>query len=664
MNRKYPILILLLLISILPSWAQFRVIGYLPNWGSFVTNANSIDYSKITHLNIAFLNPDETGNLGPTIGLSTVVTKAHDNNVLILASLGGAGVPDNYTNLLQDANRPGFINKIVDFVNAYDLDGIDVDLEGETIDENYEKFVTDLKDTLSQLNKLTTAAIATWVSGSITNAALAQFDFVNLMSYDATGDWALDNPGPHSPYSMAENDLYHWGTTRGLAKEKITLGVPFYGYNFGGAGYPSSLTFNEIVTDFPGSENEDEVDVPGGGTIYYNGIPTIKSKTQLALSDAGGIMIWQLMQDATGANSLLTAINEVIESVDTNLPPVVSITSPANHSAFTDADTITITADATDSDGSIYKVAFYSGDTKIGEDFAEPYSFDWAGAGAGTYYLTARALDNFFVTTTSDDDTITVNNSLVQLPFGGTEWEIPGKIEAEDFDIGGSTFAYSDNNAINEGGYYRTTRVDIEPCSDAGGGYNVGWTAPGEWLEYSVNVTNTDEYDLKVRVATTLNGKYFHIELDGSNISGNIAVPNTGGWQNWQTITVPDLNLTAGSYIVRVVFDQGDFNLNYFDFIPSSITGLFNTASATSQIRFYPNPSKDQTTLEFDLNYSGKTVIGIYDLNGKEITQVFDGYLNKGNQSHPISLDGLEKGIYLCRILTESGSSVVKLMKE
>ena len=68
-------------------------------------------------------------------------------------------------------------------------------------------------------------------------------------------------------------------------------------------------------------------------------------------------------------------------------------------------------------------------------------------------------------------------------PYGGSPWPVPGTIEAEDYDTGGEGVAYHDTTAGNSGGAYRYEDVDIENCSDTGGGYNVGWTAMGEWLK-------------------------------------------------------------------------------------------------------------------------------------------------------------------------------------
>ena len=157
-----------------------------------------------------------------------------------------------------------------------------------------------------------TAAIATVYKDQFTDKALAQFDFVNIMSYDRTGPWNLTKPGPHAPYEMAVEDLEYWTKTRGIAKEKLSLGVPFYGYGFGGTA-PESISWKNLLLQYPDADQVDERSV-NGGMIYYNGISTIRKKTSLAIEKSGGIMIWQLLQDTTGSQSLLTNIDEVIKS--------------------------------------------------------------------------------------------------------------------------------------------------------------------------------------------------------------------------------------------------------------------------------------------------------------------------------------------------------------
>ena len=153
-------------------------------------------------------------------------------------------------------------------------------------------------------------------------------------------------------------------------------------------------------------------------------------------------------------------------------------------------------------------------------------------------------------------------------PYGGTALALPGTLQAENFDNGSSGVAYSDGTSGNSGGQYRNTSVDIETTSDSGGGYNVGWLAPGEWLRYTVNVATGGTYSLEFRVAALSAGGTFHLEVNGSNVTGPLTIPGTGGWQSWTNVVRSGVQLPAGQQVWRFVVDsagpQGVVgNLNY-----------------------------------------------------------------------------------------------------
>jgi hypothetical protein len=153
-------------------------------------------------------------------------------------------------------------------------------------------------------------------------------------------------------------------------------------------------------------------------------------------------------------------------------------------------------------------------------------------------------------------------------PFGGTPTALPGTIQAENFDDGSAGQAYADNSTGNSGGQYRNTGVDIESTSDSGGGYDVGWTSAGEWLKYTVNVTTAGSYDLDLRVASAGAGGILHLEVNGTDVTGPLTVPNTGAWQTWMTIRKTGVSLPAGVQAWRLVMDSNGAtgaigNINY-----------------------------------------------------------------------------------------------------
>jgi spore germination protein YaaH len=207
------------------------------------------------------------------------------------------------------------ISRLVDIVIETNADGIDVDLEGALIDENYEGFVTELRDRLHSSSKMLTAAVAIYYKDQLTDKALAQFDLLNVMSYDRTGPWRPDKPGPHAPYEAAVEDLNYF-LGRGIPREKLTLGVPFYGYSFDHSQKlePGSMDYGQITRQFKEAHTKDELTLPDGRMLYYNGRGTIVRKTRLAKEKVSGVMIWQLMGDAKGRGSLVKVISKELRA--------------------------------------------------------------------------------------------------------------------------------------------------------------------------------------------------------------------------------------------------------------------------------------------------------------------------------------------------------------
>ena len=295
--------------------SKFRIIGYYSLKSAMEVDLKTFPFDKLTHINLYFLNPDTLGNFNEDLsGLIPFIETAHNHNVKVIPSIAGGGPHAYYHDLLQKEKRKKLVNDLLQIVLKYNFDGIDVDLEGSDIDENYEDFAIDLTRKFHKHKKLVTSAIAVFYKDQLSDKALKQYDFMNIMSYDHTGPWAPQNPGPHSTYEQAVEDLDYFETVRKIPKEKLGLGVPFYGYGFGPtlSSPPSSLEYGQIVSEFPGAELADSLVMPEGAVMYYNGTATIKMKTDLAKEKASGIMIWQILGDAEGDKSLLKAINDVI----------------------------------------------------------------------------------------------------------------------------------------------------------------------------------------------------------------------------------------------------------------------------------------------------------------------------------------------------------------
>ncbi len=293
-----------------------KVVAYVPNWIDLASFAETIEYSKVTHINIAFENPiNNSGDLSFNSKNDVLLAKAHAQHVPVLISIGGGTASSDktllarYSALLGATQRSQFVAKLAAYVSQHNFDGLDVDIEGAAIDENYGAFIAELAPLLHSKGKLLTSALADGNGGNrVPSSVFASFDWINVMAYDATGPWNPDVPGQHSSLKFAKNAIEYW-IGRGLPKEKTVLGIPFYGYGFGQAFLKHDYAYSTIVASYPGAESVDEA----GNTIWYNGIPTIKAKTEYVRQrQLGGVMIWSLDADAKGERSLLSAIHETL----------------------------------------------------------------------------------------------------------------------------------------------------------------------------------------------------------------------------------------------------------------------------------------------------------------------------------------------------------------
>jgi mannan endo-1,4-beta-mannosidase len=250
---------------------------------------------------------------------------------------------------------------------------------------------------------------------------------------------------------------------------------------------------------------------------------------------------------------------------------------------------------------------------------------------------------------------IEVYGKAIPKPYSGAATEIPGIIEAENYDLGGEGIAYHDLSPTNTLGQYRNDAVDIEACADAGAGYNLGNVQATEWTEYSVKVSQTASYNLVLRVAATAAGKTMHIEMDGINISGIVTIPNTGGWQTWASVTIPNITLTAGLKSMKVVFDTDLINLNYVQIIKPIITGLESTR-LTNALSVYPNPTTG--IVHYALANAGVHQISLYDMLGRLV------YNETTTEVKPFSISHLNKGVYQFEILQGNQKLIKKLILE
>jgi len=250
-----------------PPSSGSKFVVYVDDYsGSWATWATKINFSKMTHLNLAFFTATTSNNWQESSGQSdasiqALVDKAHASGVKVLASLGGGGGDTSVVNQYKNAaNDDALVSNLDALVKRLNLDGVDIDIEKESSAEVGSAYATFVSKAIAKLRpegKLVTAAVAQYLQPYMLDSTLKSFDFVNVMIYTSnTGDYT--------------SEASYYVNTKGLDKSKLTLGII--------------------------SESDQRTSVS-----------TTKAITGIAKS-YGGPMLWDIAGDVTGSSSVYAAI--------------------------------------------------------------------------------------------------------------------------------------------------------------------------------------------------------------------------------------------------------------------------------------------------------------------------------------------------------------------
>jgi hypothetical protein len=148
-----------------------------------------------------------------------------------------------------------------------------------------------------------------------------------------------------------------------------------------------------------------------------------------------------------------------------------------------------------------------------------------------------------------------------------------------DYDYGRAGYAYNDsldaNYHLNTNNYtawnnaynYRNDGVDIDVCNDAiTNGYCVGWVENGDWTQYTIQSAEAMTYNILLRYASSAKTAKVYVEINGKRASKTFALAPSGSWSTWRTGAITNVIVPAGAVKVKLVFEQGGANINYFQF--------------------------------------------------------------------------------------------------
>ncbi|HOX52995.1 MAG TPA: glycoside hydrolase family 18 protein [Fibrobacteria bacterium] len=324
--------ILPLLVS-LSSASPMKVVGYFPDWADSTFSTAKLDFGKVTHVAWSFAIPDSQGNLGTLSGtkakrLDTLVKTAHAQGVKVVVSLGGGGSSEGFAYFsARDSLRAHFCSQVMRWIRDYQLDGADLDWEPPTKADtgSLRKLVIQLRDSLGPDRSLSMAVPCSNWSGRWVpiESIVSKIDWLGNMTYDITGVWddlaRYNSPlYKHMDWSIdwSFSDGMDYWAGRGVPKEKILGGVPFFGFLFPQARKPgdsittaTSKTYkavNTLLAQGGWTTRWDSISRvpwathPTQGYLTWDDPRSVAEKGRwLAANQYGGAIIWELTQDWT-----------------------------------------------------------------------------------------------------------------------------------------------------------------------------------------------------------------------------------------------------------------------------------------------------------------------------------------------------------------------------
>ena len=217
---------------------------------------------------------------------------------------------------------------------------------------------------------------------------------------------------------------------------------------------------------------------------------------------------------------------------------------------------------------------------------------------------------------------------------------IPGKIEAENYDVGGNHFTFYDKDSENQGKAYREDAVDIESIDDATcgtvscKGYALGYTQSGEWLEYSVNVESDAELTLTANVATASETAGFQLFMDGKAITDSIKVAKIDTtWKVYKEIEIGTVKLEKGEHVLRILITGAYVNIDWLQF----------TDPNTTRIESRP------ISREVHLSRLGSETLKVFSMTGRFLGNVNPQGPAAASIEASLKAAGFANGVYLVR---------------
>ena len=324
-----------------------------------------------------------------------------------------------------------------------------------------------------------------------------------------------------------------------------------------GSGFRLELSDVDGITKLT-----DNISVPQTASNDWSVYKTLSGRTLIPLKEGDQVIRLTI----TGSNCNVDKITLKHVEVDKTLNVRIS----ANPSPATVSETTTLkfTPATASRDSAIASVKVYINGSLTSTLKTRPFQYNYKPTAKGTVTVSAIAVDTIGHESEISKLSLTVYNK--QTPYKTIN--LPGTLEIENFDKGGEGVSFHDSDSNDEGkAGYRSDNEGVDLVT-GNGGYAIGYTASGEWLEYTVNVKTTGSYGYKATVSSGNNNSGFRIGLmkNGSEtVLANVSVPNNGSWDTYQTLATDIISgrLYEGTQTIRITITGAYCNIDKIEFV-------------------------------------------------------------------------------------------------
>jgi len=371
----------------------------------------------------------------------------------------------------------------------------------------------------------------------------------------------IDKAG--SGYALGCNKVGEWVEYTVNVKEPGLYAVNTkYSATKEGASYNLSL----VTIDGPKTLTEEKITVPA--TSSKSDYQTKYTRTIVPL-EAGEQVI--RLTITGGADNVLNIDNIAFEHLNINEDIELEIVNDDEEFMYDTKTTFTANVSATEE---IQDVKYYADGVLCNTSTEAPYTFEFTPAKVGQYEIMAYA------TTVSGNQSELVKRTINVVPksgpFNGIKY-IPGVVEAEDFDMGGDGVSFHDSDTNDQGkAGYRTDNegVDIKKIT---GGYAIGNTAVGEWLDYTIEVTEAGKYKFEAVVSSTVSGSKFQLGfVNGDDVSylRAFGVPETGSGVFTTVTSKSTKELEEGRYKIRIYISAAGCEIDKINIVLDGVDDI------------------------------------------------------------------------------------------